>query len=153
MYHWTVYTGVSFCGLLTLIFLSELNGLQTWSTDIGNAYLEAKTLELVYIIAHPKFGELEGQTLVIFKALYGLHRSGLWWYEQFADCLRAMGFWPSKAKPEIWMHRNGNVYEYIGVYVDDLAMVLYEPQEFVDLLTNKYRFKLKGTGLITFHLG
>jgi hypothetical protein len=60
-----------------------------------------------------------------------------------------MGFWPSKVELEIWMHWNGNVYEYIGVYIDDLVMVLYEPQEFVDLLTNK----LKGTGMITFHLG
>jgi hypothetical protein len=51
------------------------------------------------------------------------------------------------------MHQNGNVYEYIGIYIDDLAMVLHEPQEFVDLLTNKYGFKLKGTGPITFHLG
>jgi hypothetical protein len=81
-------------------FLSELNGLQTWSTNIGNAYLEAKTLELVYIIAGSEFGELEGHTLVIFNTLYGLHNSGLWWYEQFANCLCAMGFWPSKAKPE-----------------------------------------------------
>jgi hypothetical protein len=51
------------------------------------------------------------------------------------------------------MHQNGNVYEYIGIYIDDLAMVLHEPQEFVEMLTNKYGFKLKGTGPITFHLG
>jgi hypothetical protein len=51
------------------------------------------------------------------------------------------------------MCQNGDVYEYIGVYVDDHVMVLHEPQEFVDLLTNKYGFKLKGTGPITFHLG
>jgi len=120
----SVYSGVvSLRGLRTLVFLSELNGLETWSTDIGNAYLEAETKELVYIIAGPEFGNLEGHTLVIFKALYGLRSSGARWHERFADCLREMGFTPSKAEPDIWMRQNGDIYEYIGVYIDDLAIV------------------------------
>ena len=67
----SVYSGVvSLKSLRTMIFLAELNGLETWVTDIGNAYLEAETSEKVFVIAGPKFGELEGHTLVIFKALY-----------------------------------------------------------------------------------
>jgi hypothetical protein len=46
------------------------------ATDIGNAYLEAFTSEMVYIIARPEFGELEGHNLVISKALCGLCSSG-----------------------------------------------------------------------------
>ena len=42
-----------------MIFLAELNGLETWATDIGNAYLEAETNEKVYIIAGPEFGDVE----------------------------------------------------------------------------------------------
>jgi hypothetical protein len=68
---------VSLHGLRTLVFLAELNGLDTWTTNIGNAYLEAETKERLYIIAGAKFGELEGHTLVIVKALYGLCSSGL----------------------------------------------------------------------------
>jgi hypothetical protein len=64
-----------------------------------------------------------------------------------------MGFTPSKAKPDIWMRPNGDAYEYIGVYVYDLAIVAKAPQEIVDTLVNKYGFKLKGTGPISFHLG
>lgn len=46
-------------------------------------------------------------------------------------------------------------YEYVAVYVDDLAMALKDPQSFIDILRdpNKYNFKLKGTGPISFHLG
>jgi hypothetical protein len=44
-------------------------------------------------------------------------------------------------------------YEYIAVYVDDLALALDDPQEFADILQERYNFKLKGTGPITFHLG
>ena len=150
----SVYSGVvSLRGLRLLVFLGELNKLDTWATDIGNAYLEAETLEKVYIEAGPEFGEREGHTLVIFKALYGLRSSGLRWHERFADCLRSMGFKPSKAEPDIWMRRNDDVYEYIGVYVDDLAIAAKDPKAITDILTKKHNFKLKGTGPIAFHLG
>jgi hypothetical protein len=68
-------------------FLSELNGLNLWATDIGNAYLEAKTSELLFIIAGLEFGDLEGHMLVIYKVLCGLRSSGLRWHERFSACL------------------------------------------------------------------
>ena len=129
-----------------IIFLSKLNDLKLWSTDIGNAYLEAKTKERLYIIAGPEFGEQAGHILIIHKALYGLRSSGLRWHEKFADCLRELGFTPCRAEPDIWMRRNGDIYEYIGVYVDDLAFAMKDPQTFVKMLTERYGFKLKGTG-------
>jgi hypothetical protein len=85
----SVYSGViSLHGLRIVIFLSELNGLDLfWATDIGNAYLEAFTMEQNYIVAGPEFGQLEGHYLIIVKALYGLRTSGLRWHVRFADCL------------------------------------------------------------------
>jgi len=74
----SVYSGVvSLCGLCIVTFLAELNGLDLWATDIGNAYLEALTGEKIYIVAGPEFKELEGHILIIRKALYGLRTSGL----------------------------------------------------------------------------
>ena len=64
-----------------------------------------------------------------------------------------MGFEPSKSKPDIWMRRNGDVYEYIAVYVDDLAIAAKDPLDIVNVLQDVYKFKLKGTGPIAFHLG
>jgi hypothetical protein len=117
------YSGVvSLQGLQMVAFLSELNGLNLWATDIGNAYLEAKTSELLFIIAGPEFGDLEGHMLVIYKALYRLHSSGLRWHECFSACLRDMGFFPCKAEPDIWMRRVDKHYEYIATNVDDLAI-------------------------------
>ncbi len=133
--------------------MAKLNDLDIWATDIGNAYLEAEMQEKVYIIAGPEFGELKGHTLIIFKALYGLRTSGLRWHERFADCLRDMGFIPCKAEPDIWMRQNGDTYEYIGVYVNDVAATAKDPKAITDLLQDKYQFKLKGTGPISFHLG
>jgi hypothetical protein len=53
-----------------------------------------------------------------------------------------------------YYHRNnGEHYEYIAVYVDDLAIASKDPKSITDSLINKYGFKLKGTGPIEFHLG
>jgi Reverse transcriptase (RNA-dependent DNA polymerase) len=59
----SVYLGVvSLRGFRLVLFLAELNGLQLWATDIGNAYLEAYTTEKVYIIAGPEFGKRRPHT-------------------------------------------------------------------------------------------
>jgi hypothetical protein len=39
------------------------------------------------------------------------------------------------------------------VYVDDLAFAMEFPQDFIDVLVDNHKFKLKGTGPIAFHLG
>jgi hypothetical protein len=42
----SVYSGVvSLWGVHMVTFLSELNGMELWATNIGNAYLEAYTAE------------------------------------------------------------------------------------------------------------
>ena len=150
----SVYSGVvSLRGLRMVTFLAELNELKLWATDIGNAYLEAYTLEKVHIIAGPEFGKRQGHTLVISKALYGLRSSGLRWHEKLSIILKKMRFLPCKAEPDIWMRENHGVYEYIAVYVDDLAICARDPKEVTDALEHKYNFKLKGTGDIKYHLG
>jgi len=151
-----VYSGVvSLKSLRIVVFLAELNILDLWGGDVGNAYLEAITREKVYIVAGPEFGKRKGLIVVVHKALYGLKLSGKMWHEKLHDTLRDLGFIPSKADPDIWMRptKDGTRYEYIAVYVDDLAMALEKPQEFVKLLTEKYNFKLKGVGPLTYHLG
>jgi hypothetical protein len=150
----SVYSGViSLRGLRIVTFLSELNGLDLWATDIGNAYLEAFTMEQNCNIAGPEFCQLEGHYLIIVKALYGLRTSGLRWHECFADCLCNEGFLPCKAEPDIWMRLNGNLYEYVATYVNDLCLGMLDPKSFTDTLQKKYNLKLKGTGPIDFHLG
>ena len=124
MYLWTLYTLQS---LHMVIFLSELNGLGLWGADVGNDYLEVHTKEKVYIVAGEGFGEREGHVLVINKALYGLRSSRARWHDHFADALRETEVLLSRADPEVWMHRNGDIYEYIAVYVDDIAIATKKP--------------------------
>ena len=41
-----------------VVFLSQLNDLEIWGADVGNAYLESYTDEKLCIIAGPEFKEL-----------------------------------------------------------------------------------------------
>jgi hypothetical protein len=51
------------------------------------------------------------------------------------------------------MHEKDGLYEYVGVYVDDLFIISKDPKSITDALMNDYKFKLKGTGPVEFHLG
>ncbi|KAL7580569.1 hypothetical protein ACA910_003691 [Epithemia clementina (nom. ined.)] len=152
----SIYSGVvSLRSLRITIFLGKLNDLELWGADIGNAYLEATTDELLFIVAGPEFEELEGHILVFKKALYGLRSSGLKWSQRLYDIMTEMGFSPSKADPCIWMKKNhdGTKYMYIAIYVDDLLIACEDPKSFIDELKNRFGLKIKGDGPLEHHLG
>ena len=73
--------------------------LNTGAEDLGNAYLEAFTKEIVCIVAGPEFGYLEGHNLTILRALCRLRTYGLRWHGRLADCLREMVFETFKMEP------------------------------------------------------
>ena len=56
---------------------------------------------------------------------------------------------------DVWMRPEpgGTCYEYIAVYVDDLAIAAKDPQAFCNELKKKYSLKLKGVGPLEYHLG
>ena len=150
----SIYSSVvSIKGSKTTIFIAELNGMQVWTMDVGNAYLEAYTDEKIYIVAGDKFGSRAGHTLVILKALYGLKSSGKRWCEKCLAILRDMGFSPSLAEDDIWMRSQQDHYEYIARYVDDMSIASHDPESIINELESKYNLKLKGSGPTEYHLG
>ena len=152
----SIYSGVvSLRSLRMVVFLSQLNNLEIWGADVGNAYLEAYTDEKLCIIAGPEFKELQGRLLIMVKALYGTRSGGARWHDRLFDILQELKFKPSKADPDVWMRPEpgGTCYEYIAVYVDDLAIAAKDPQAFCNELKQKYNLKLKGVGPLEYHLG
>ena len=91
----------------------------------------------------------------MIKALYGTRSGGARWHDRLFDILQELKFKPSKADPDVWMRPvpGGTCYEYIAVYVDDLAIAAKDPQAFCHELKKKYNFKLKGVGPLEYHLG
>ena len=152
----SIYSGVvSLRSLRMVVFLSQLNNLEIWGADVGNAYPEAYTDEKLCIMAGPEFKELQGHLLIMVKALYGTRSGGARWHDRLFDILQELKFKPSKADPDVWMRPEpgGTCYEYIAVYVDDLAIAAKDPQAFCNELKKKYNLKLKGVGPLEYHLG
>ena len=152
----SIYSGVvSLRSLRMVVFLSQLNDLEIWGADVGNAYLEAYTDEKLCIIAGPESKELQGHLLIMIKALYVTRSGGARWHDRLFDILQELKFKPSKADPDAWMRPEpgGTCYEYIAVYVDDLAIAAKDPQAFCNELKKKYNLKLKGFGPLEYHLG
>ena len=152
----SIYSGVvSLRSLRMVVFLSQLNKLEIWGADVGNAYLEAYTDEKLCIMAGPEFKELQVHLLIMVKALYGTRSGGARWHDRLFDILQELKFKPSKADPDVWMRPEpgGTCYEYIAVYVDDLAIAAKDPQAFCNELKKKYNLKLKGVGPLEYHLG
>ena len=150
------YSGVvSLRSLRMVVFLSQLNDLEIWGADVGNAYLEAYTDEKLCIIAGPEFKELQGHLLIMIKALFGTRSGGARCHDRLFDILQELDFKPSKADPDVWMRPEpgGTCYEYIAVYVDDLAIAAKDPQAFCNELKKRYNLKLKGVGPLEYHLG
>ena len=152
----SIYSGVvSLRSLRMVVFLSQLNDLEIWGADVGNAYLEAYTDQKLCIIAGPEFKELQGHLLIMIKVLYRTCSGGARWHDRLFDILQELNFKPSKADPDAWMRPEpgGTCYEYIAVYVDDLAIAAKDPQAFCNELKKKYNLKLKGVGPLEYHLG
>ena len=142
-----IFSGVvSLRHLRLVIFLGELNNLELWGADIGNAYLEAHTQEKLFIIGGAEFEELQGFILIFNKALYGLKSSGKRWAEKFYDIIKDMGFTPSKADPCVWMRENKTLkcYEYLAIYVDDLCIAAQDPGQIIQSLKEDFKLKIKG---------
>ena len=89
------------------------------------------------------------------KALYGTRSGGARWHDRLFDILQELDFKPSKDDPDKWMRPEpgGTCYEYIAIYVDDLAIAAKDPQAFCNELKEKYNRKLKGVGPLECHLG
>lgn len=140
--------------------IAAINGLEVFMFDVGNAYLNADTEELLYTIAGTEFGEHKGKTLIIRKALYGLKSSGAAYRRHFAESLMQMGFKACYADNDVWMRpaqkKTGGqkYYEYILTYVDDCLIVSEDPTSITEVLKGpEHNYRLKDEGPPERYLG
>jgi len=156
--HWTdppsqiTYSTVVSRDSVRIAFLiAALNDIDILCADIGNAYLNAPTKEVVHTTAGPEFGRNRvGQTVLIVRALYGLTSSGAAWHSLLAELIHSMGFTPSLADPDVWYRAatkadGFDYYEYLIVYVDDILVLLHAPKDIMAMLSKLYRLKEEPT--------
>jgi hypothetical protein len=138
--------------------LAALNGISILATDSRNAYLNAEPREKVYTMAGPEFGgELQGKSVLIAHALYGLKSSSAAWRAHHANTLYQLGYNSCLANPDVWFRpakkEDGlEYYEYVLVYVDDLLVLSHQGEKTMKALQDFYRLK-DGFGPPTQYLG
>ena len=142
------YSSVVSRGSVHIAFmLAAPNDVDLLAADIGNAYLNAPTRERVYTTAGLEFGaELQGQSVIIVRALYGLKSSGAAWRAHLAGTLQSLGFTSSLADPDVWYRAatkpdGFEYYEYLLVYVDDLLVLSHNPTVVMKALEDFYRLQ------------
>ena len=81
--------------------IAALNDLDVMSCDIGNTYLNVPCREKIWCEAGIEFGSDKGKVLKIVRALYGLKSSGASWRKMVATSLIDLGYFPSKADPDL----------------------------------------------------
>ena len=104
--------------------------LKQMQGDIGNAYVNAYTNEKVYSRAGPEFGAMEGEILIIRKALYGLITSCERFHSHLSDTLGAMDFRPNRYDRDVWIrkYKDGKSYEYVCTHSDDFLITSKDPE-------------------------
>ena len=115
-------------------------GLKMITGDISNAFVQAPTCEKIWTRAGKEFGEKENCVIILDKALYGLATSARQWNITLGMEIKKMGFTQCRADPDLWIKRNehSDTYEYIATYVDDLILVMKDPQPYIDHIKKKF---------------
>ena len=141
------YSGVVSLEAIRMGFImAQILGLLVCAGDVGNAFLYGRTKEMVYVIAGPEFGpSLVGKRMIIFKSLYGLKTSSARFHEHLSEKLRLMGYIPSKAYLDLWILKQGDHYEYIACFVDDIISFSKDPISIMNELKKTYVMKAVGT--------
>jgi hypothetical protein len=127
--------------------LSQLCG------DVSLAFVNAFTDELVYAIAGPEFGEHEGKTVIIRKALYGLCTSAERWHSHFVDTLQSLGFKQTRFDKDVWIRLNidKDVYDYLCTHVDDFMICAKDAKSIMDRIKKVYT--IKDIGPLNYYFG
>ena len=98
----SVYSGVvSLRGFRMCLFLAELNNLDSYTTDIGNAYIQSYTREKIVVRAGKEFGDQADHLLIVSKSLYGLISTGIRWNKTLRRWLSDLSFKRSKCESDI----------------------------------------------------
>jgi len=155
------YAGVVSRDTVRIAFMmAALHDLEVKACDIENAYLTAPANEKVWTLMGPEFGaELHGKAALIVRALYGLPAAGAAFRNHLADCMRHLGYTPSKADPDLWMKEevrpdDGFKYwSYILLYVDDALCINHNAESELYKLDKYFKMKKGSIGDPDIYLG
>jgi hypothetical protein len=138
--------------------MAALNDLQVKAGDIQNAYLTAPCREKIVTVCGPEFGENQGQTAILVRALYGLKSSGAAFRNHLASCMRMLGYTSCLADPDVWLRpevrEDGfQYYGYVLLYVDDALVINHDGMKALKEINIHFKMKESSMGDPDTYLG
>ena len=136
-----------------------LNNLEVKTSDVQNAYLTAPCAEVIHTTLGAIFGEDEGKTTIIIRALHGLASAGASFRDHLADCMRHLGYTSCLADPDLWYRPmvrpegNNNYYSYVLLYVDDCLCICHDAEAEIHKIDKLFTMKKGSVGDPDVYLG
>lgn len=135
-----------------ILALTAAFDLDTWHTDITNAFLNSRLDEDVYCKLPDGFAQ-PGKCIKLLRALYGLRRAPRLWQQELSDFLETQGLRQVKEESCLFTNDDGI---FLLFYVDDILMVSRkdrEPQALRIRNALLARYELKDLGELKWYLG
>ena len=114
-----------FVTIRLMLTMAAIHDMETHQIDVVMAFLNRLLLEeeVVYMKA-PEGARLPPGTVVVLRRmLYRLKQSPRKWNERLNDFLLSMSFHRSTNDSALYWREEGDKYDYILVYVDDLLII------------------------------
>jgi hypothetical protein len=143
--HITYSSTIQDISVRLLMIVAAQNSLDTMVGDIATAFPTAPCAEKVWSRAGPEFGDKRDSIVVLQRALYGLATASRSFHEFFGDCLRQMGFKPTRADQDLWYRKSDdyNGYDYIATHVDDIIIAAKRPAEYMTQIEHEFAVRNK----------
>ena len=141
------------------LMVAALNDLEVKTSDVQNAYLMAPCAEVIHTMLGAEFGEDEGKTAIIGRALYGLASAGASFRNHLADCMRHLGYTSCLADPDLWYklmvwpEDNFSYYSYVLLYVDDCLCICHDAEAEIHKIDKFFTMKKGSIGDPGMYLG
>lgn len=128
-------------------------GWSIYQMDVCNAFLHGDLKENLYMYL-PEGCKINGKVCKLNKAIYGLKKAPLYWYQKFNNFMASEGFDKNKCDNCLYFKMINNVTIYVIIFVDDILISGSCVKEIEKLKLNLNRcFKMKDLGLLNYFLG
>lgn len=123
-----------------VMHVATQNGFNMMVGDISNAFPTTPCAELIWSKAGPEFGAREGTIVTLKWTLYSLKIASRSFHDFFGDCLRRIGFIPTRADQSLWIRKSEDYlgYDYIAAHVDNIIIATKRPQQYMAQIEQEF---------------
>ena len=91
--------------------------------DVKGAYLHGLLKESIFMDQPHGFDDGSGHICKLIQTLYGLRQAGNVWNREFNAAMKEIGFIQLKADPCCYLQRQGEEFDMLLVWVDDIISI------------------------------